>query len=304
LIGGEKVMGFRRSNSILLVLLLFFIGSLSNNRAQHNEKKPSSPRTVLFAVTGGDEITIDPIVILDRGRYVAPPDGVHVMDAEASKFDDTPVSTRFVAKYYRPNQIYQLLFGGGKVGTATVVKRASRTCISLAARVRLQTSIKVDGWVMALATNSNSLGFQEISRRALLPDERSAVLNLVRRTYRQRSVPAELFNKITVTNLTGVDLDRDGNAEIIGSFRIEQGEKAYLLFLIIGKRAGTYKIELQHYGQALESGEDFVDQLDVDGNGIGEVITQVSGYETWGYAIYKKRAGKWQRVYRGGGGGC
>jgi len=299
-------MSFRR-NSILLMLLLFFIGSLSSNRAQNKEKPPADSRTVLFAVTTGENargenaIRIDPIVMINGGRFIEPPAGV---GEEAGRFSDTPQSSKFAATYFRPGQTYQLLFGGGKMGTATVLKRTNRQCISLAASVRLQTSVKLGGWVMALATNSNPLGFQESSRRALLPDERSAVLDLVRRTYRQRSVPAELLNKITVTNLTAVDLDRDGNAEIIGSFRIEQGEKAYLLFLIIGKRAGTYKIELQHYGQALESGEDFVDQLDVDGDGIAEVITQVSGYESWGYAIYKKRAGRWQRVYKGGGGGC
>jgi hypothetical protein len=130
------------------------------------------------------------------------------------------------------------------------------------------------------------------------------VLELVKRTYGQRSVPAALLKKITVTNLTAVDLYRDGNPQFIGSFRIEQDEKAYLLFLIVGKRGAAYKIEIQRYDQGLESGEDFVDQLDLDGDGIGEVITEVSGYESWGYAIYKKRAGRWKRVYKGGGGGC
>jgi hypothetical protein len=301
-------MGICRRNSILLVLLLFFIGALSSNRAQNKEKQPASPRAVIFAVTtdrnlmGETAIRIDPIVMISGGRFIAPPAGV---DETPGQFSDTPQSSGFAATYFRSGQTYQLLFGGGKIGTATVLKRSNRQCISLAASVRLQTSVKLGGWVMALATNSTALGLPESSRRAPAPDERSAVLNLVKRTYGQRSVPAALLKKITVTNLTAVDLDRDGNAELIGSFRIEQDAKAYLLFLIVGKRGGAYKIELQRYDQSHEeSGEDFVDQLDVDGDGIGEVITEVSGYETWDYAIYKKRAGTWQRVYKGGGGGC
>lgn len=157
---------------------------------------------------------------------------------------------------------------------------------------------------MALAADSDSLGLPEISRRALSPDERSTVLELVRRTYRRRGVPASLIKSITVTNLTAVDVDRDGNPEFVGSFRIERDEKAYLLFLIVEQRTGRYRIALQRYDEGFEHGEDFVDALDVDKDGVGEVITQVSGYEVWEYAIYKRRGGRWQMVYRGGGGGC
>lgn len=156
---------------------------------------------------------------------------------------------------------------------------------------------------MALAADSDSLGVAESSRRALSPDERSTVLNLVRSVYRRRGISL-VDNRITVTNLTAVDVDRDSNSELVGSFRIERDEKAYLLFLIVVKRAGNYRIELVRYDEGLEKGEDFVDALDLDGDGIGEVITQVSGSEVWVYAIYKRKAGRWQQVYKGGGGGC
>jgi hypothetical protein len=296
-----KGMRFRRSNSILLGLLLLFIASRSENRAQNAEKKSTSSRTVIFAVTQGDGIKIDPIVIIDRGRYLQPPGGV---DEEAGHFQDTPESSQFAAKYYRPGQTYQLLFGGGKVGSATVTNRTSRACISLAASVRLQTSQKIGGWVMALATDANSLGLHESSRHAPSVNERSAVLELAKRTYGQRGVPASLLTSIKVTNLTAVDPDHDGNPELVGSFRIEQDQKAHLLFLIVGKHGGNYKIELQRYDEGLEDGEDFVDELDVDGDGLGEVITQVSAYESWEYAIYKRKGGRWQVIYKGGGGGC
>ncbi len=291
-------MPFRRSLPILLAL--FLIASESE-RAQDNEKKPTNAKTVIFAVSGSDQIRIDPIVILDRGRYLQPPDGV---DQDGERFHDTPASSMFAADYYRSGRTYNLLFGGGRSGAATVIGRTSRACISLAASVRLETSIKVGGWVMALAANSDSLGFAESSRRALSPDERSAVLELARRTYSRRGVPASLTKSITVTNLTAVDLERDGRPEFVGSFRIERNEKAYLLFLLVVKRGEICRIGLQRYDEGLEKGEDFVDELDLDRDGVDEVITQVSGYETWEYAIYKRKAGRWQRVYKGGGGGC
>jgi hypothetical protein len=281
--------------------------SRSTDGAQNREKKPVSPATVLFAVTTGnnaqgeDAVRIDPIVLLDRGRFIEPPRGV---DQEAGKFRDTPQSSRFAATYFRPGMSHQLLFGGGKMGTATVLKRSNRQCISLAASVRLQSSVTVGGRVMALATNSTTLGLPESSRRAPSADERSAILNLVRQAYRQRRVPASLLKSLTVTNLTAIDVDRDGSPEFAGSFRIEEDQKAYLLFLLIGRRGDRYHIDLQRYGQQRESGEDFLDYIDLDGDGVGEVITTVEGYETWEYAIYKKRAGRWQSIYHGGGGGC
>ncbi len=256
---------------------------------------------MIFAVSGGDGIKIDPIVIIDRGRFVKPPEGI---EQEAGRFKDTPQSSKFAAEYYRPGHAYHLLFGGGKVGTAAVIKRTSLACISLAANVRLQTTQKIGGWVRALATDSDSIGSPESSRRAPTPAERSTVLELAKRTYRQRGVPASLINSITVTNLTAVDLDHDSNPELVGSFRIELDQKAYILFLIVGKHRGNYRIALQRYDEGLEKGEDFVDEVDLDGDGIGEVITQVSGSEAWEYAIYKRKAVDWQVVYKGGGGGC
>jgi hypothetical protein len=157
---------------------------------------------------------------------------------------------------------------------------------------------------MALAADSDSLGVPESSRRAPSPNERSTVLRLAKRAYRRRGVRAPLLTGIKITNLTSVDLDHDGNAELIGSFRIERDQKASLLFLIVGTNGDNYRIALQLYDEGLESGEDFVDALDLDGDGIGEVITQVSGSEVWEYAIYKRKADRWQVVYKRGGGGC
>ena len=157
---------------------------------------------------------------------------------------------------------------------------------------------------MALAADSDSLGFSESSRRAPSPNERSTVLELARGVYRRKGVPASFFKDMKVTNLTGVDLDHDGNVELAGSFRIERDDKPYLLFLIVAGHGAGFRIELQRYGQGLEDGEDFVDELDLDADGVDEVITQISGSESWEYAIYKRRAGRWQPIYKGGGGGC
>jgi len=38
--------------------------------------------------------------------------------------------------------------------------------------------------------------------------------------------------------------------------------------------------------------------------GVDEIVTISYYYESWDYAIYKEKDGKWEKVYKGGGGGC
>ncbi|MGH9600890.1 MAG: hypothetical protein ACRD24_00760 [Terriglobales bacterium] len=47
-----------------------------------------------------------------------------------------------------------------------------------------------------------------------------------------------------------------------------------------------------------------VDHLDLDGDGVDELIVRMEGYEDWQYGIYKKEKKRWKLVYTGGGGGC
>jgi hypothetical protein len=59
----------------------------------------------------------------------------------------------------------------------------------------------------------------------------------------------------------------------------------------------------QGTGDAYEDRQ-FVDQLDFDGDGVGEVIAAGGYYESNDYVIYKRQQGRWRPVYKGGGGGC
>lgn len=45
------------------------------------------------------------------------------------------------------------------------------------------------------------------------------------------------------------------------------------------------------------SSVDFVDQLDLDGNGIGEVFAVQGGFDAYAYVIFRKVGGHWRQVY-------
>src|SRR5207245_873498 len=141
--------------------------------------------------------------------------------------------------------------------------------------------------------------------------ERAAVLDLVKQIYRSKAATALLLRRMQTTNLTATDLDSDGKFELIGSFVIETKAKARRdLFLIAEPQGNGYKAALVNYQsyklppEGFDSAIKFVDQLDLDGDGMGEVFAIQGGFDAYGYLIYRKQAGRWRKVYHMIGDAC
>jgi hypothetical protein len=255
---------------------------------------------VVFAVSKTDAgASIEPVVIYRRGAFAKPP------------IEDEAASSAFVREYFRAGRQYRLLFGGGDVGTATVLKNNEPGCVGLNAEASVQTSARLGGRVQALAVSSASVGRPQGSRRTPTDAERASALELARAAYSKNGVGAALVRKMEVGNLTATDLDGDGSFELVGSFRIEnnngQAADTYALFMIFDPDGGGLKPALTWFkrgGEADWAERYLVDQIDLDGDGIAEVIAEGFYYESNDYIIYKKRQGHWVSVYQGGGGGC
>lgn len=265
---------------------------------------------VVFVVSGTNlpNATMAPFLIIENGTYKQPVAGDSDA-AEISKFSD---------QYYRKGQKYRLLFGGGDAGTAAVkASGKDNECAKTSADVTLQTQARLNSNVMALATNSDSLGAGKGSRRAPTAAERASALALAQTAFRQKGVAAALLPSLTVINLTALDLDRDGKAELVGSFVVKKtkGPQArHMLFLLAEPQGADFKTAIAEYDQidaksimsgseitAIEQAgiyvERLLDQLDLDGDGTGEVLTTTMGLEGDGYTIHKKRQGQWAKVY-------
>ena len=96
-----------------------------------------------------------------------------------------------------------------------------------------------------------------------------------------------------------------------GSLTIKTNRAEHRVFLIVGIVSDNATTELADYHRTtdLEDGKDslglrFVDQLDLDGDGVDEVIVEAIGYENEGFLIYKRQSGTWKKVWAGGVGGC
>lgn len=289
----RESMKLRKTFLLTLLMVSLALGVSSPGKANGGGATAQKPNTVIFAVAGGpDEYHMDAVVVVDGKRLVAP-----FSDEQKDK------QKKFAEKYFATGRGYRLMFGGGAAGSVTL-KKWSEGCNTVHAEVAVSSSARLGGNVRALATDSDSLGKRPSARRAPTDAERAAVLALVKSIYRRNRTPANLISAIRATNLTATDLDGDGQYEFIGSFTSAAKNKFERdLFLIAkpqgaGMRADLAKFQgYQPPPETFLHSIDFIDHLDLDGNGVGEVFAVQGGFDGYAYLIFKKVGGRWREVY-------
>ena len=292
----------RRGKIILLVLsltlnLLPMLGSpgaVETNTPRSTQR--AGGETVIFSLMK-DTVAgfyIEPIVIISGSKYTEPPAG-----------GDASVMKKFTDTYFRVGRQYRVIFGGGDAGSVTVQKYIEDMCGNLLAEVGVQTTARLGGQVQALVVSADKIGSGASSRRAPAEAERASALEIARVVYGQRRVGAALVKKIKTVNLTAVDIERDGKFELIGTFQIDgTNEAKHNLFIIFEPTAaGKYKAAWNWYANGYEDTK-LVDVVDLDGDGMEEVIAEGFEIENNLYVIYKRQSGTWRQVYKGGGGGA
>lgn len=282
-----------------------FVGASLLLHAQTRGDAGKSNSAVIFCVSsdGATDVLLDPIVITGQGRF--------------REIEGGADSAQFRSKYYRLNERYRLIFGGATVGGVKITKTEAAECLPTGADGQMQSSVRLGGSVMALATDAGRMGGAANARRAPTNDERATVLNLVRSEFLRRGTPAASLEGITIENLTAFDLNRDGKHELIGSFAINRARPFLVRQLfVIGEPQpkANYRLALARYDSFTEQNmmgelsieeigknavltEMLIDGLDTDGDGRDEVFTKSVSFEGTHYAIYRRRARGWQRVY-------
>jgi hypothetical protein len=284
----------------VIALIVFSVGLQRQGRVSASAAQPKKPPIVIFALSGeSGEVNMDAVVMVDGKRLRAPYN-------EESK----EKRTKFAKEYFAASRKYRLMFGGGEAGSVSV-NSWSEGCNNVHAKAETSGSVRLGGEVKALATDSLTLGKRPPARRAPTDAERNAVMALVKGIYSQNRTAANLVRSIKVTNLAATDLDGDGKYEMIGSFTLAAGNKFERDLFLITKPQGTLMradfVKFQAYQPPPEtflSSIDFIDQLDLDGDGVGEVFATQGGFDAYGYLIFKKVGGRWRQVYSGIGDAC
>ena len=286
------------SSAISATLLLACVTNWNSSSVSSSAQ--TRKRTVILAVSAeSGEASMDAIAIIE-GKQLRSPYSDEQKDKQKTFGDE----------YFKQGTVYRLIFGGGDAGTATVSKW-SEGCNNIHAQATLSTSARLGGKVMALATNSETLGKRAVSRRPPTDTERAATLTLMKSIYQQNRTPTSLMSAIKVTNLTATDLNGDGKYAMIGSFTLAAKNKFERdMFLIAtphgqGMRAEFVKFQAyQPPPEGFLSSIDFIDQLDVDGDGVGEVFATAGGFDGYALLVFKKMGGRWRQVHDQIGDAC
>ncbi|MEP7037188.1 MAG: hypothetical protein ABI891_02500 [Acidobacteriota bacterium] len=298
-----KTINIIKIFSCCLILLLTISAAFGQKR--NNSKTAIKPKPIIFAVTG-DGQTLEPIAEIDKGELIAANDG---------GTEPKPLAI-FINNYYKPNTKYGLIFGGKLSGTATVKSsNAKAECGKNLANATAQSAkAKLKGFVMGLATNARTQPTATGVRRLPTYAERAEIESLVRAEFAKQGVAAEATKNLHYYNLTALDVDNDGMAEMVGTFWVESSAKERnLLFFIAEKDGNKYKFGYSDYKKITPDdlmsgelkdidelgGELLLDIFEYNGDKTAEVFTINKSFEGNNFNVYSRKDGKWTKVFEG-----
>lgn len=286
-----------------------FIASLAVSSAFAQKKRPAppqKPKPIVFAVLN-DGQTLEPIALIDKGNLVEASNGS----------DDGAKLKTFSTTYYKPKTVYKLVFGGVDAGTVTVKSNdpTAECSTNLATASYSSPKAKLKGMVMGLATNAavkKGTGVRRLPTAA----ERTEIETLVRAEFVKNKVSANAAKSLKYHNLTALDVDADGKAEMVGSFWVETSATTRaLLFFIADKGAnGKYGLgysEFRSIKQEEVMSEDIknvddgiyhellLDAMEYDGDTTAEIFTYIQSFEGASFTAYSRHDGKWVKAFEG-----
>lgn len=283
-----------------LILAVSVVGQKRGLKAKASAK----PAPLIFAVLN-DGKTLEPIATVKNGKLETPTLGN----------DEAASLKAFSRNYYRPGTGYDLIFGGARVGKAIIKSNdPSAECGKNLAEITLspaKTNIK--GLVMALATNLSLKESGPGLRRMPTTEERAEIEKLVRNRFVKEGVARAELKELRYQNLTAVDVNGDGKAELVGSYWIApKADERDLLFFITDGSGGSYSFGYSEFARVkpddLMSGnvkdmdgglvhELYIDEVDIDGDGTAEIFTLQQAFEGNNFLVYKRNGEKWDRVF-------
>lgn len=304
-------MNPRTAGAAALVAALLLLAQPAPQASASSRQGRTTARreSVVFVVTkdGTGDAQVEPVAVIDgRGALAEPA-------TEAGE----GAPSAFLARHYRAGAKYQLIFGGAEAGSLTIRAATPAECSPNSASADIvPASLKLGGGVMALATDGAHAPRAQASRRAPTAEERAAVFGVAKRFLAGKRVSASAVERGTKTlNLTATDLDGDGREELIGSYVVKVGPKVRdTLFLVAAPQGSGFRAALTKYARVRagemmdpsqldnlgEGGlgtELYVEQLDADGDGVGEVFTLSRSFEGTTYRAYQRRRGVWRAAY-------
>jgi hypothetical protein len=262
------------------------------------------PRAALFAVRqywdsgGEDEFKLDPIFVLENGRLTGAP---------GTGFDeeDTPQTLAWAKEYFSVGRTYRVLREGTDLGEARVLSRGEGGCWSFDAYVALSGPGAIRQGGMALATDSKVWGRRPTQRLKPTASETATIDSILAPAIGRISPEADSLARPRFKTTTHVlDLDGRGTRTVVSDLFLDYPNEpkwSRHAALVIAEWDSSGR--LKPSALARDSGQ-LLDHVDIDGDGMDEIIIQIWGYESLAFEVLKKIGKGWAVIFRGGGYGC
>jgi hypothetical protein len=227
---------------------------------------------------------------------------------------------RFCNEEYTKGRKLELFMDGLKCGSAAITGIDSEnSCSPVVAEVKEKffdsSNHHFEGHGLVIASTSKTKPIRTFIVDSVLEKK---LYDYGKDEFIRRGVRKVVADRMEIKDVRADDLDGDGKPEYLISYFIigedtTYGEidanMQYSLFLILDSTATGYKQVYSHYPDpAIPQNTHlykFIDVLDLDGDGVCEVMIQnIISMIRWDYIVLKKKGDIWEEIYEGGGGGC
>jgi hypothetical protein len=310
-------MNFKTYIQIAVTATILFADSRS-----FSQKK--WPGVVLYSIdrngiTGN--LIVDPVVRISKGEFSYPvPTPAEAFDSPDAEKILNGYFNQFCKEEYPQGRKLELYVDGNKCGSVKITELDTlHSCSPVVSEVAVSyfdsTNLEFYGHGLAIA----SLGPRKPIRKFSLDTGIEKSLNeYAKSEFIRLGVTKEIAEKMTAVDIRVTDLDGDGKPEYLVTYFIVgedvkrgdyEANMQYTLTMILEPLpGGGFKQLFFHYPDPGIPDEShyyrFSDILDLDGDGICEVIIQKRNFSSWDYILLKKKGDVWEEVYEGAGGGC
>ena len=291
-----------KKHKIVISLITFLIVGSSVFAAYGQKSKP-----IIFAVLNDGKM-IEPIAHIEKNKLTKTVGG----DSEQAK------KKSFTELYYKTKTRYKLIFGGKDNGMVKVESfNPQADCSSNMAQVAVSSRrAKLRGFVMGVATDLTTKKSGSGVRRLPTRAERTEIEALVKAEFAKQKIAKNKIAGFKYHNLTAIDVDNDGKAELVGTFFVvtSSKERALLFFIADTKADDKYHFSYSDFRlikekevmneeiKMLDDGiyhELLLDIFDYDDDGVSEIFTITQGFEGSSFTAYRREGKKWAKVFEG-----
>lgn len=284
----------------LFAILALTLGGCTETRAGAPAPGAGAAKRegILLAVERweGGAVGLDPIAILT-------PDGLRNPQEIA---DST-----FNPRWFAPGARYPVRVAGVPVGVAAVIGPEERTCSERLARAEVSLTSPVPADWQGLASDA----FGDAPARPLVRPATEAetriVAALADSIHAADGAPAEHRGSATRESMYAVTVPGLAYPVLAGSsniaFQKDGFEQVYTAMVVAERRDGVYRPVYDFYMFEQEGAMQrrfLLDAVDLDGDGVPELVTRTLEYEGWYFTVLQRSADGWREIYEGGGGGC